>query len=83
MWNYRLVQWQNDDDNEEFIELREVYYDAKGLPVVHCAATISGETIKELHDVMDLMRIAFTKIVLKEYNFKGKPLCDGQEQSSV
>ena len=83
MWNYRLVQWQNDDDNEEFIELREVYYDAKGLPVGHCAATIAGETIKELHDVMDMMRIAFTKPVLKEYQFNGKPLCDGQEQSSV
>jgi hypothetical protein len=71
MWNYRLVQWQDTGESEEFIELREVYYDAKGLPVGHSATTIAGDTIKELHDVMDMMAIAFTKPVLKEYDFKG------------
>jgi hypothetical protein len=72
MWNYRLVQWQDEGEDQEFIELREVYYDAKGLPVGHSSATISGNTIKELHDVQDMMASAFTKPILKSIHFVGK-----------
>ena len=66
MWNYRIVQ-QVDSGNDVFHEICEVYYDVAGEPFAQCRASImsSEEGLQGLHDVLDMMRLAFTKPILR------------------
>jgi hypothetical protein len=67
VWNYRIVVWADDEleDEEFFLEIREVFYDVNGVPFAHGRATIMSEDIDGLHDVIDMMQIAFTKEILR------------------
>ena len=66
MWNYRIVAWKDDHSFEEesLLEIREVYYDVDGVPYAHGGASILSENFSGLHDVMDMMALAFTKNTL-------------------
>lgn len=66
MWNYRIVKWVDDTytDIEYFYEIREVYYDLDNVPYAHGTANAFSETTDGLHEVLDMMRLAFTKDVL-------------------
>lgn len=64
-WNYRVVMWDEDDADQDFmLEIREVFYDVDGVPYAHGMATAMSENIEGLHEVLDMMRLAFTKDVL-------------------
>jgi hypothetical protein len=63
MWNYRVVKEK--ENGEEWLEVREVYYDQLGKPMGHCTATVSGETLGEIEIVLDMMAQAFNKPVIK------------------
>ena len=63
MWNYRAVKFK--EDEEEYLEIREVYYDTLGNPMGHCSATVSGETLGELETVLQMMSSALGKTVIK------------------
>jgi hypothetical protein len=63
MWNYRVVKEQ--DSDEEWLEVREVYYDQLGKPMGHCTASVGGETLGEIEIVLQMMSQALTKPVLK------------------
>lgn len=75
MWNYRLVQmtdYVSFDGEEPYIEVREVYYDRQGKPAGHCAATVSGETIDEIKQMMNwIYEDALENPVLRKEDFTG------------
>jgi hypothetical protein len=39
--------------DEEYVEVREVYYDYIGKPVGHCTATMGGENAKDIKQYLD------------------------------
>lgn len=50
-WNYRVVMF-NDEDNEPFYEIKEVYYNEDNEPEYYGDAVIAGNTIEEMWDEM-------------------------------
>lgn len=65
MWNYRVVNHKDDETQEEYLEIREVYYDTLGKPMGHCSATVGGETLGELETVLQMMSSALEKAIIK------------------
>lgn len=61
MWNYRVVKHKDEETQEEYLEINEVYYDTLGKPMGYCNATIGGETLGELETVLEMMRKALDK----------------------
>jgi len=52
-WNLRLVKMESEFPDDEYIEIREVYYDQVGKPLGHCPATIGGENIAEIRQYIE------------------------------
>ena len=63
MWNYRIVDMQ--EDEEQWLEVSEVYYDTLGKPMGYCKATVGGETTNEIKEVLSMIASAIDKPVLK------------------
>lgn len=52
-WNLRLVEMVDEEcQDEQYIELREVYYDQLGKPLGHCRATVGGESPDEVRQYL-------------------------------
>jgi tetrahydromethanopterin S-methyltransferase subunit H len=48
-WNLRLVNMTSEEfPDEDYIEVREVYYDQMGKPMGHCVATMGGQDKEEI-----------------------------------
>jgi hypothetical protein len=69
MWNYRVLKTKDEETKEEYLELREVYYDQLGKPMGHCGATVCGETLGELETVLQMMTQALEKAIIKTKDF--------------
>lgn len=63
MWNYRIVD-VSDGVEEPIYEIREVYYNSKGLPYGHANASVVGENLEEMKEVLYKFAEAFNKDVL-------------------
>ena len=63
MWNYRVVD-VSDGVEEPIYEIREVFYNSKGLPYGHGEASIVGENLEEMKDVLYKFAEAFNKDTL-------------------
>jgi hypothetical protein len=50
--------------DEEYVEVREVYYDYIGKPIGHCTATMGGEDAKEIKQYLEWALEALAKPVL-------------------
>lgn len=72
MWNYRVVEVKDLDD-EILLDVREVYYDKDDQPYGHCPAEVFGKDIEELQRVMAKMREAFSLPFLKDVDLTGNP----------
>lgn len=70
MWNYRVVKTKDEETKEEFLEIREVYYDQLGKPMGHCGATITGDTLEEIESVLQMMSQSVKKAIVKAKDFK-------------
>ena len=65
MWNYRIVQ-ELDHGVDVVYQVSEVFYDVDGRPAAYGRADVfSDEGVEALHDILDRMRLAFTKPVLR------------------
>lgn len=63
MWNHRIVD-VSDGTEEPIYEIREVYYNSKGLPFGHSDAAIVGETLEEMQEVLFQFASAFNQPIL-------------------
>lgn len=71
MWNYRIINVS--DEEQEELEIQEVYYDRKGEPYAHCRGEVFGIDLQELDHVLTHMRDALDKPILTAANFTGDP----------
>lgn len=68
-WNFRFVRICN-EDNEEYIELREVFYDESGKPMGHGAAFVMCDDQNGLPELMNRILLASKRPILDdEYDF--------------
>jgi hypothetical protein len=64
MWNYRVVKTTDEVTKEEYLEIKEVYYDAVGTPMGYCDSDVSGESLQEIRSTLELMMSALDKPML-------------------
>lgn len=64
-WNLRAVKMFNEYDQEKYIEIREVYYDEKGVEMGHCEAALCGETLEDLQTYLQWALEGLKKPVLE------------------
>lgn len=67
-WNYRVVEVR--DGDEQYYEIREVYYNSDGSLLGHCEATAASDSVEGLNEVLDMMRDALTQQVLFSSEFQ-------------
>ena len=70
-WNIRVVDVSLDDDDDQILEFREVYYDHNEEPYGHCALTLCNETLDELGDMIAELQDALEQPVLVDSDFRG------------
>lgn len=65
-WNYRVLQLNN-NRNETYFEVHEVYYDKNDVPTNWAEShnVLVGDTIEELKESYEYMATAFEMPVLK------------------
>lgn len=59
-WNYRLV-WVAED----WVEIKEVYYDSAGRPEAYSDTSVSGETTEDVRAALNLMQAAWDQPSLR------------------
>lgn len=69
MWNYRVVRFTEIVGDEEFYEIKEVFYNTDGKPVGYSDATCGSDTYDGLFKVAGMMQSAHAKPVLNESDF--------------
>jgi protein tyrosine phosphatase (PTP) superfamily phosphohydrolase (DUF442 family) len=62
-WNLRLVDLAEDEN--PYVEIREVYYNEIGKPIGHCTVTMGGEDKEEVKTYLKWALEALEKPVLK------------------
>jgi len=76
-WNYRVVRFKAEEqETEEYYEIKEVFYDSLGKPVGYCDANCAADTYEGLFKCMSMMQSAHAKPVLNEDEFFTQPLKD-------
>ena len=64
-WNLRLVEMVGGEcQDEQYIEIREVFYDNLGEPLGHTRATSGGESIEDIRRYLTWSLEALDKPVL-------------------
>lgn len=71
-WNYRVVRFKNNEDIEEYYEIKEVFYDKQGNVSGYTDSSVLSETFEGLLDVLDLMRSATAKAIINEADLPKK-----------
>ncbi len=72
-WNYRLVRRKIFNsilqESEEYIEIKEVYYDEENKPILVGDAPVPcGENIEEIRQVLNYMQSALNMPVLNYHD---------------
>jgi len=70
-WNYRVVRFKGEVAEDDYYEIKEVFYDVGGKPVGYSDATVGADTYNGLFKVAGLMQSAHAKPVLNEEEFHG------------
>ena len=71
MWNYRIVNVDETFEEDQTLEIREVYYDQQNEPYGHCGAEVFGNEIEEIDKLLTTMREAFDYTILTKADFTG------------
>ena len=71
-WNFRLIDMSDKNGGDPWLELCEVHYNDKGIPVGYSTPCMGSETVDGVRLVMDWHRLAVNKPVLKKADFVGK-----------
>lgn len=65
-WNLRLVELTDPEyPDDEYIEIREVFYDAMGKPLGHTAATMGGADREEIRQYLKWAMEALDRPLVK------------------
>jgi hypothetical protein len=61
-----------ENGGEPYIELRETYYNDKGVPVGHCSPCTCSETVEGMVELLYWHSLALSKPILTEADFTGQ-----------
>ena len=75
-WNYRVVRFEDVVGDDEWYEIKEVFYDTTGKPVGYSDAVCGSDTYDGLFKCMGMMQSAHAKPVLDEAEFHSKQPID-------
>ena len=70
-WNYRVVNIAEDNAEEPFYEVCEVFYDESDVPAGWAKASVCGEDMKVLRECMEKMVQAMELPTLHPVDFTG------------
>ena len=68
-WNHRVVDMTAENEGDPLFEIREVFYNRDGIPVGHGGPSVMSETMEGLREVVDRMKEALERPVLKPEDF--------------
>jgi hypothetical protein len=71
-WNYRVVNVEDNPNEDPFYEVCEVFYDENDDPAGWCKSNICGEDMQTLAECMKLMAKALNQPTLEPEDFIGK-----------
>lgn len=74
-WNNRVVKFVDVIEGvleEEFYEIKEVYYDENDKPYAYGGPCLGSESVESLREVVARLQEAFDKPVLDAKNFEEK-----------
>lgn len=71
-WNYRVVNVQDDPEEEPFYEVCEVFYDDNDDPAGWAKCNACGEDMQILSECLKLMAKALNQPILEPEDFIGK-----------
>jgi len=69
MWNYRVIRFKGENDEDTFYEIKEVFYNRDGSLMGYCDASVSGECFGDVIKVLDMMKQDAHRSVLDEEEF--------------
>ena len=74
-WNYRIVNCPSQNGGEDWLMIKEVYYDMEGTgdhtPHAYCDACLGSEDIGGVQELISRYATASALPVLHENDFKG------------
>ena len=72
-WNYRVVFMEDDKWGDQWMELREVFYNEKGEAVGHSGTTVMGGDVNEVIGCLErMLKDAKEKAVMRREDFIGE-----------
>lgn len=77
VWSYRVLKQQHEGKGKEsWVEIEygivEAYFDERGDPVGYCEPHVVGDSVEELHSVLEMMREALAKPTMETGDFEGE-----------
>ena len=69
MWNYRVIRFKGEQDEDTYYEIKEVFYNRDGSLMGYCDASVGGESFDDIIKVLDMMRENAHKSVINEEEF--------------
>ena len=71
-WNYRVVEMEDKRWGDQWMELREVFYNEDNEPVGHSGTTVMGGDLAEVIECLEkMLGDAKSRSVMKIENFTG------------
>lgn len=71
-WNYRVVRFKGELDEDTYYELKEVFYNRDGSLMGYADASVGGQSYDDIVRVLDMMKKDATKVVINEEEFFAK-----------
>lgn len=68
-WNYRVVRFKGELDEDTYYELKEVFYNRDGSLMGYADASVGGQSYDDIVRVLDMMKKDATKVVIDESEF--------------
>lgn len=65
-WNYRFVRESADEEADEWIELREIYYDDDNKVIGYAEASVGGMNVEQIKHVAERVLFASRQPILSD-----------------
>lgn len=69
-WNHRIINCPSENGGDDWLTVKEVFYDEHDKAHSYSDACVGGESIEELQQLFDRFTVASALPVLHENDFK-------------
>ena len=71
-WGFRMIDLNDENGGDPWIELCEVHYNDAGVPVAYSNPCIGSETVEGMKQLLSWHKLALGKPVMQKSDFVGK-----------